>query len=767
MHYIKNPFRERSRQSLAPVVIFFLLAAAGYLHSTKGIDLTDEGMYISSPFRYALGDTPFRDEVMNLARPFDILVMPIYRLLPDISLLEIRLLGVSLQIAGLLAAFALFSRYASPLIVSLACAAAFFWSDPYNIISPSYNTMARDFSILSLILWLNAIATEQRYLAATYSALAGCLLGLACLSYYSQGVLIVVPIAFILYCVCSSYSKDHWPYIRLSLMFVAAFGLFLCAAIYLAAQVGILDGYGFWLNEMTNTNDVKILGLSHKLKIVFMEFLGTLPRGLLLMAVAIIGLTIVSLNPLRKRPIVAVALTAILFPATVYILIRSPLTLFLGFAIPLAILLACLPQYDRSGPLHREWFIVRSVAMLWGLLSVLVFSVSSGGALKNGLLGVAIVSIVAFISVHRLLLSRYPLRFADRLGGSAVASFAVMVISAFIIAGLYHLYDYRYRESAISSLTARFDHPKLKGIYSTPQKVHALERLLHDLEQKLEPSGYFLAYNSVPMLYFLTHTRPGLAVTWARDDWPLSTRRHLVDKMIAEGKLPEYSVRMLALPEGDWTTEMPYDEQSPLDNFIQSNYCLEKIIYPFEIWHRGPGQKFRIFNDYRVLYHADFSDWKRKRAVSEQDLTDQARPLMRLGDRGTFVFSGIPGGGIKIASVARNEENECKIQFGYSLGSNGFEIDLAPGQTAVLVVEARLKGTPESAASLFIQDQSTNWERHNASIYKHSWDQYAVSKRIRDGSRSIQFGIEWKPKNEVDELEIRNLRILLEKEVSP
>jgi hypothetical protein len=136
-----------------------------------------------------------------------------------------------------------------------------------------------------------------------------------------------------------------------------------------------------------------------------------------------------------------------------------------------------------------------------------------------------------------------------------------------------------------------------------------------------------------------------------------------------------------------------------------------------------------------------------------------------LGNRGKFTFAGIAENGIRIASAARNEKNECEIQFGYSLGENGFAINLVPGQTAVLMLEARLGGTPENAAALFIQDQSENWERYGASIYKYAWEQYIVSKRIRAGSTSVHFGIYWKPKDDQDYLEIKNIRILVEEEI--
>ena len=56
--------KEGRKEYLISICLFLLVIIIGYFHLINGVDLTDEGMYISSPFRYSLGDIPFQDDVI-------------------------------------------------------------------------------------------------------------------------------------------------------------------------------------------------------------------------------------------------------------------------------------------------------------------------------------------------------------------------------------------------------------------------------------------------------------------------------------------------------------------------------------------------------------------------------------------------------------------------------------------------------------------------------------------------------------------------------
>jgi hypothetical protein len=63
-------------------------------------------------------------------------------------------------------------------------------------------------------------------------------------------------------------------------------------------------------------------------------------------------------------------------------------------------------------------------------------------------------------------------------------------------------------------LVSAFTHPSLEGIFSTPQRVKAVEEVVEIIESHTEPGDHVLIANSVPMLYYLTQTRPILGEPW-------------------------------------------------------------------------------------------------------------------------------------------------------------------------------------------------------------------------------------------------------------
>ena len=82
--------KEQKVQYLLSYCLFVMLTVFGYAHATKGINMTDEGIYLSTPMRHALGDAPFRDEVFTTVYPYDLITSPVFMVYPDVSILQMR-----------------------------------------------------------------------------------------------------------------------------------------------------------------------------------------------------------------------------------------------------------------------------------------------------------------------------------------------------------------------------------------------------------------------------------------------------------------------------------------------------------------------------------------------------------------------------------------------------------------------------------------------------------------------------------------------------
>ena len=192
-------------------------------------------------------------------------------------------------------------------------------------------------------------------------------------------------------------------------------------------------------------------------------------------------------------------------------------------------------------------------------------------------------------------------------------------------------------------------------------------------------------------------------------------------------------------------------------------------------------EKFKIAyvnNHFLVFTHGQeapafesfFSNWKGPDSINMRNLSQTAPPLTLLGVRGDFSFSRISNNGenvIRVSPYRKGQKGELEIQFGYMLNENGFNLKLNPGQGIIFTISARLSGRKKKSTELFIQDKTEKWERNAIIINKASWDQYIVSKRIRDGATRVSFGVNWKPKTIDEWLEIKDVRIYVDDESSP
>jgi len=766
--------REKKVQYLLSFCMLILVVGLGYFHATKGIDLTDEGMYLSTAMRFSMDDIPFRDEFMSRLFQFNILLSPVFMLYPDISLLQMRCLGLLLHIVSLLVLFLFLSRYAPPFLTALLCAIMFFINNFYGILSPSYNSLSSDFSIITMASWLFAIRSDKGSHRFLFSALAGFFFSFVVLSYSSLAFLICIPLALI---IVGLYSSDEPNiYLQSSIVFVATFGIIILIAFLLIASFGILPDFVQGFIEAKGTTRVGINGLFDKLHALFIEFCRIAPKGFVLLIIFFFSMLFFVMPSKGNKTelifgiigIISIIVVLFTFPV---LLGKETNLVTLAFAVLHASLVLFFKSKPRFKlPRDRNWNKVKNIAIIWGLFSSLVYGMSSGMSLRACLLGATplyVVALVAlFLFVNDFLSQNNSLSIRRKVWPVVYYT----VILTFLITGINFNFHYIYNEAEVEKLTTPFiKNHKLVGIYSTSEKVRIIEELLSYLNKKVKRKDYFLAYNHIPMLYFLTHTRPAYGAAWARDDWPLSIRERLLSKMIEDNRIPEYCVRMLAISQGgdsNWNVGMPYREDSPLDLYVHSNYYLERIIYPFEIWHRGSGPKLRIFNQMVPDFESSFINWKGPDTINMRDVSQVAEPLALQGYRGDFNFSCISnkwGNVIRVSPHRKSEKDGLEIQFGYILNEHGFDLELYPRQEVIFIVSARLYEKPEKPTELFIQDKTKTWERNSVIIDRTSWEQYIVSKRIRNGTIKVNFGINWKPKSSEEWFEIKLVRIYVNK----
>lgn len=90
--------------------------------------------------------------------------------------------------------------------------------------------------------------------------------------------------------------------------------------------------------------------------------------------------------------------------------------------------------------------------------------------------------------------------------------FLVLVLIGVMLKATY-FFTYRetkYREELIYQVR----HEKLRGVYTTKERAHVVQELVDALSNYAREDDYLLAYEQIPMIYFLTKTRPYLYGSW-------------------------------------------------------------------------------------------------------------------------------------------------------------------------------------------------------------------------------------------------------------
>lgn len=136
-------------------------------------------------------------------------------------------------------------------------------------------------------------------------------------------------------------------------------------------------------------------------------------------------------------------------------------------------------------------------------------------------------------------------------------------------------FDYGSRLNKTESLS----HPKLNLIYTTPQRAKVVEELLHELNNHVKPNSYLIGYDNLPMLNYLTDTKPYLYGAWVIS-YHAEMLADRVQRSKAEtGELPVIVMQHFqSLQNREWEVDKEYyatskyrERDNQLCKFMQQN----------------------------------------------------------------------------------------------------------------------------------------------------------------------------------------------------
>ncbi len=769
----------RKLQVLASILLFTAVFLFASRHSTKGIDLTDEGMYLSTAMRYAMGDIPFKDEKMNIMRPFDVLLSFVFRCRPDITLLQIRHLGLTLHGISLLLFFLLMSRYTPPLLAAILCSTMFFTNNFMGISTPSYNSMSSDFSLISFTLWSYALIAKLPGIRLITAVGGGCAFGIAVISYPPLITLILIPVLFIVLC---RFNRMYHEYLLSSIVFFITFLLAIGIFLFTINQFGSWPSFIDDFMSAATITDLANVGLIDKIGVVFKTYMHITASGFLIMMSLFFIFFIIKRKVNSKINRVILTTIVIILYISVFCFNRFLNFLsyhhfpyvILSFSLPLALMAVFMQRKGSSNtPYDGKWDAILYLSLAWSFVQVFTYGFISGNGLKAGIQGLTPLFITPLVTLTRSNALQIVLCNNDLVIQKSTLRKIIPILALALFFGSLKYYSRTvYLGQDIQNLTKPFHHPKLKGIYSTPDSVKIIENLLHYLEKRLKRNDYLLAYNHLPLLYYLTDTRPAYGAAWAVDEWPAVLRKRLVKEMIDNDRIPEYCIRMLTLPYVNlFNIGLYYDEDSPLDNYVITHYYLEKIIYPFEIWRRGPGPRYRLYDNLKTALKKPFFKWQCQDASVETEEAYNFPFLSIYRSNGEFNINCISRGSESIirvspANVPLYKGDIPYIQFGSMLKRNELPERFKPDSELVFMMSVRLssvKNIPNlpgmATTVIFVKNKSDTYDMNAAGVYTTKWHEYIVTKNVGKNADDVQFGISWLPASDHDWLEIKNPRI--------
>jgi len=211
---------------------------------------------------------------------------------------------------------------------------------------------------------------------------------------------------------------------------------------------------------------------------------------------------------------------------------------------------------------------LRCIAFL-SLLTLGTIYLGTGGGVKNsGYMGIWIGLPLFFYVVNHLNLILQDFRFYKirpklKLRQQSIYLFLWSVIIAFV-----SLKGYNISQESYFDLGSRFDktytiHSTLaRGVYTTKRRASIINPLLAQLDKMLEPNDYLFTYNKIPMVHFLTETKPYMYNPWVQ----------IYDYNSFEKKLNKAEKEIEELPVVvQQKFETIYQFSDPIDDYMSTN----------------------------------------------------------------------------------------------------------------------------------------------------------------------------------------------------
>ena len=577
------------------MILFSVVACLGWIKLQYGFNFIDEGYHATESWRLAAGDHFLEDKITGALMHYTLISRIVFKIYPDISLLEWRQLQFILVIFSLLLfSFALFrysGRYAwLPIVFSLF---AFTGFDPIGMISNLYyQTYPHFFLVLYLSFMLFGFQTKNFTIKKIFFLLSGLCLWLMSLSLLYLGTVVLTPLLLFIFARKAGFNHFSFsfqdllyvtsPFVICWLLFIATFNQAYLANLYESLSViSSMSTYSGGLITI-NWELLKYVSASGVFLLMFFSAISYLPLQFFMPICAILSVTI-------------------------FFIIN---TSFFGFLQPYyngwfgkpmwfsSLLMAFTLLFWLN--IFKKIFLKETIGEIQTLAIILMMpftlcavtmSVFSGlGSLSVCQSAIPAVAALAYMLASQLKTIKYRQPVAIVI--------LIMLLGPFYYTTARHDWDFTFFDVRPKQDKVRIKAGFGRGIYTNQLYSRLYNWLAANAAAFTQPDDYAISYVVSPMVHMITRLRPSLDGTFITFDKPQNYYEKCIKKMEKRGREPKiafiFERRLMLLPVSHKLDSVIFPGKE--FNFPSSQDPISVYIRT----HMTPAATFKISNDHVI-----------------------------------------------------------------------------------------------------------------------------------------------------------------------
>ncbi|MCC1484090.1 glycosyltransferase family 39 protein [Winogradskyella immobilis] len=248
---------------------------------------------------------------------------------------------------------------------------------------------------------------------------------------------------------------------------------------------------------------------------------------------------------------------------------------------------------------EKKQIEIKSIALMALVLQFLLPFGSGGGIRSIGYmcLWLSIPLFFYFISRFNTIILKPLLRFKlSAINNSSINKrnakyFAFIFSLAFIALKFYNTsqqsyFDYGSRLDKTYAINSEFT----KGIYTTQRRADIINELLVNLKDYVDPDDYLFAYDKIPMIHFLTETKP-----YMYNSWPWIYDINTFDKKLYKAEKEIKTLPVVVVQKFETIVEFSEPKIDYMSSTTEDNYLHNNQI-------TGAMNDFLLRNNYQIVW---------------------------------------------------------------------------------------------------------------------------------------------------------------------